>query len=90
MAELRRIQETIRELAGRRKNVELSEIQWVINQLALLGYRTTARKTRHSILFSVDSHRFGVCSHNPGSGQVKACYVNDFIDAMIDLGIYED
>jgi hypothetical protein len=44
----------------------------------------------HQTLFRVGSRRFGVCSHNPGSSQVKACYVDGFVEAMIDLGLYED
>jgi hypothetical protein len=31
-----------------------------------------------------------VCTHNPGSKQVKGCYVDDFLNAMMELGLYEE
>ena len=48
------------------------------------------RKTRHGVLYGVGTVRFGVCSHNRGGKQVKRCYVDDFISAMIELGLYEE
>jgi len=90
MADVEKIQERIRELAGRRKNVKLTEIQWVISQLGQNGYDTASRDNGHQMLFRVGPVRFGVCSHNPGSSQIKACYVDGFVDAMIEIGLYED
>jgi hypothetical protein len=69
MAELKRIKQRICEIAGRRTNVKLTEIEWVVNQLALAGYDTASRSNGHQTLFRVGSNRFGVCSHNPGSAQ---------------------
>jgi hypothetical protein len=89
MAELKKIQERIREIAGRRKNVKLTDIEWVVKQLGLNGFDTNVRDNGHQTLFRVGTRRFGVCSHNPGNSQVKSCYVDEFVEAMIDLGLYE-
>jgi hypothetical protein len=95
MAELGRVKEKIRELAGRRKNVTLSEIEWIVNQLGRSGYDTNVRKTLHTRLYVVGNEisgkvRFGVCPHNKDAKQVKSCYVDEFLSAMIGLGLYED
>jgi hypothetical protein len=42
------------------------------------------------MLFRVDNQKFMVNAHNPGSKQVKGYSVDDFIDAMIELGWYEE
>jgi hypothetical protein len=65
-------------LAGRRRNVEFSEIEWVVNQLRLNGYDTGSR--------TMGIRR----SFNPGSKQVKACYVDEFVAAMIDMGLCDE
>jgi hypothetical protein len=44
----------------------------------------------HQTLLSVNGQRFGVCHHNRGSKQIKACYVKEFLDKMEDLGIHEE
>jgi hypothetical protein len=90
MAELKRVKARIQEIAGgNRKNVTTEDIRWVVKRLGENGHTTSERETTHSILFRVDSQRFGVCDHNPGSHHVKKCYVDDFIEAMIELGLYE-
>jgi len=89
MASLHKIKETISEIAVRRKNTSFNEIGWVIDQLKQF-YDVDSRKTRHGVLFRVGDRRFSVCTHNPGSGQVKAVYVDEFIDAMTDLGLYDE
>jgi hypothetical protein len=90
MADLKKIKQRILEIGNRRNNVKLTEIEWVVNQLGLNGFETNARNNGHQTLFRVGSRRFGVCSHNPGNLQVKACYVDGFIEAMIDLELYEE
>jgi hypothetical protein len=89
MASLEAIKEKIRDIAGRRRNVTFDEIQWVVNQLGQF-YKVGSRPARHGALFTVGSQRFMVSSHNPGSKQVKSYSVDDFIDAMIELGLYEE
>jgi hypothetical protein len=90
MAELKKIKNSIAELASRRHNVTLQEIEWILKQLKQHGYFVTERPTAHGRLFRVESQRFHVCCHNPGSKQVKACYVDEFVDAMLELGLFED
>lgn len=89
MASLDRVRADIRELANRPKNVEFDEVQRIVKQLGEF-YATSSRSTRHGTLFNVGGRRFFVCSHNPGNAQIKKCYVDDFIDAMTDLGLYEE
>jgi hypothetical protein len=89
MASLDKIKESIIDIASRRKNTTFNEIAWVVDQLKQF-HDVDSRKTRHGVLFRVGNRRFSVCTHNPGSGQVKAVYVDEFIDAMTDLGLYDD
>ena len=90
MAELRKIKERIAEIAARRRNVTVGEIEWVVNQLKLHGHQIRIRDTTHMRMYRVDSQRFGICCHHPGEKQIKACYVDEFISAMIELGLYEE
>jgi hypothetical protein len=91
MAELKRVKARIRDIAvGNRKNVTTDDIRWVVAHLGQNGYKVSERATTHEILFRVDNKRFGVCDHNPGSRHVKRCYVDDFINVMVDLDLYEE
>lgn len=90
MADLKRVQARIAELAGRRKNVTIEEMEWVVSQLKALGYDTNVRGTQHNKMFRVGRAFFSVCSHNKGSRQVKSCYVDNFLKAMIELELYEE
>lgn len=90
MADLRRIQETIVELSRKRKNVELSEIAWVVNQLGQNGFKASVRNNDHAAIFTINGHRFSVCSHHKGSKQVRRCYVDEFLGVMEELGLYEE
>ena len=86
MKDEKNIKAAIREIAQRRKNVSLDEIQNVVEQIG----GELVRKTRHGPLFRVGSRRFMINAHNPGSKQIKAYSVDDFIEAMTELGWYED
>ncbi len=91
MATLEKIREKISQIAEHRKNTTAFEIEWVVNQLGEHGFEIREpRRTRHGVLYGVGPLRFMVCTHNPGSKQVKACYVDDFLDAMVELGLYEE
>jgi len=91
MSSLEKVRERISQIAEQRNNTTASEIEWVVNQLSEHGFQVrAARKTRHGVLYGVGRTRFGVCFHNRGSKQVKGCYVDDFINAMIELGLYEE
>jgi hypothetical protein len=90
MSSIEKVIEKIAEIAQRRKNTTATEIDWVVERLKEHGFNVrTPRKTRHGVLYGVGSQRFQICTHNPGSKQVKACYVDDFLDAMAELGLYE-
>jgi len=91
MASIEKVKEIIAKIAQHRKNVTASEIDWVVRQLSQQGFDVREpRKTRHGVLYGVGSLRFSICTHRPGSTQVKACYVDEFVDAMVELGLYED
>jgi hypothetical protein len=90
MADIKQIRARIRELAQRQKNVELSEIQWVVRQLGSNGFTVSERSNDHNTMFKVNGRRFGVCHHNPGGKQIKACYVKEFLESMGEIGLYED
>ena len=91
MSTIEKLKETIADIAQRRKNVSASEIDWVVDQLKQHGFDVRdPRKTRHGVLYGVGSVRFSICTHHPGGKQVKACYIDDFVDAMTELGLYEN
>lgn len=89
MADIAHIREKVADIGQRRKNVELSEIEWVVIHLGKNGYEVSCRSNEHQHLFRVNGKRFGVCHHNLGNRQIKACYVDGFLDVMADLGLYE-
>ena len=84
-----RVRTVIREIAQRRNNVTLSEIEWVMEKLAGT-HNVRRRDARHGALFGIDDIRFMVNHHNPGSKQVKSYSVDEFLTAMIELGWYEE
>jgi len=67
-----------------------ADIKWVVDRLAEHGYRTSERRATHGSLFGVGRTRFMVNCHNPGSKQVKRYSVDDFVSAMVELGLYEE
>ena len=90
MADLQKIMDDIRELAGRPRNVALAEIERIVMQLQALGYDAGFRDTRHGRLYWVNARKFSICTHHPGAKQVKSCYVREFLAAMIELELYEN
>jgi hypothetical protein len=91
MATVEKVIEKISQIAERRNNTTVSDIEWVVNQLREHGFQVREpRRTRHGVLYGVGPVRFMVCTHNPGSKQVKGCYVDDFLNAMVELGLYEE
>jgi hypothetical protein len=93
MADIDRIKAEIADIGRRPKNATVAEIEQVIDQLESVGYQVKRRNARHGRLFSVSSTsgsaRFMVNHHNPGSKQAKSYSVREFINAMMDLGLYE-
>jgi hypothetical protein len=90
MADIKHIRARIADLAQRRKNVELSEIDWVVEHLGNNGYEVSSRSNDHATMFRVNGHKFGICHHHRGSKQIKSSYVEEFLDVMQALGLYED
>lgn len=91
MADIEKIRGVISEIALRRKNVSAEEIERVVNQLKQHGFSVRpSRKTPHGVLYGIGSVRFSVCTHHKGSKQIKPAYVDAFLDAMIELGLYEE
>jgi hypothetical protein len=84
-----KVRTVIQDIAQRRNNVTLSEIEWVMEKLST-AYTVRRRDARHGVLFSIGGQRFMVNNHNPGSKQVKSYSVDDFVSAMIELGWYEE
>ncbi len=91
MATEQKIREAIADIAARPRNVTLDEIEWVVKQLEAYFPKDAVRvrDTRHGRLYRIGSQTFMVNFHNPGSKQVKSYSVDDFIDAMTELGWYE-
>jgi hypothetical protein len=89
MASREKILEKIQEIGTRPKNVTYEEIDWVVDQLGQF-YVVHKRQATHGTLYRVDSQRFMVSGHNPGNKQVKRYCVEEFLGAMIELGLYEE
>jgi len=89
MAELKKIKERIAELAAHPKNVTFSEIKWVVDRLKEHGYSVREKEWEHGVKIAINSQRLNICIHNRGSKQLKPCYVYDFLNAMIELELYE-
>lgn len=90
MAEFKKIKERIRELANRKNNVRLTDIEWVVNNLALNGFEVRVASNVHQKLFTVNRKKFSACTHKSGSSQLKPEYVKRFLVAMIELGLYDE
>ncbi len=88
MADLEKIKGRIADIASRRRNVTLDEIEWVVTQLRPI-YEVRERHATHGKLFAVGHTRFMVNHHNPGSKQVKRYSVDEFCNAMAELGLLE-
>ena len=88
MASADKIRERIREIGSHPKNVSVSDIEWVMGQLAnFTGVRLTTNV--HAHIWTVDGETFSVCTHHKGSKQLKPVYVKNFLNAMIKTGWYE-
>jgi hypothetical protein len=84
-----KIRSAIREIAGRKKNVTLAEIERLMNQLKEHAVVTSVEND-HQRIYSIDGVRFGICTHHPGSKQIKSAYVKEFLRVMSETGWYED
>ena len=72
-----------------RKTSPSLKIERLMNQLK--EHATVASvENDHQRMYSVDGVRFGICTHHPGSKQIKSAYVKEFLRAMSDTGWYEN
>ena len=91
MATRERISRALAEIAGRPNAVRFDDLLRIVSQIKTLGrVRVVERKTRHGYQFTIGSKIIRVSSHNPGDSHVKKAYVEDFLDAMVELGLYEE
>jgi hypothetical protein len=88
MADRERVKADIAAMATRPNAVRLEEIERIVNQLQLLGFKTVRKDGLHSTLFRVGAERFTLCAHNAGRKELKPVYVRAFLSAMAELGLY--
>jgi hypothetical protein len=89
MADRGRISRALADIASRPNAVTFEEVCQIVNQIRLLGeVAVKDRPTTHGYQFTIGSQIVRV-KKNP-RGQMKACYVRDFLGAMVDLGYYEE
>lgn len=88
MSDWDEVKARVAQIAERPRNVELDEIVWVIKRLEKY-FPVNIRDFPHGVIFRIADQRFTVTGHNPGSKQVKPCYVRKFLRAMTALGIYD-
>ena len=88
MASEEKIRHRISEIASRPKNVPISDIEWVMNQLKSFG-TVIFSENEHRKVWCFDGTLFSVCPHHKGNKQLKLPYVQDFLKAMMKTGWYE-
>jgi hypothetical protein len=84
-----RIKEEILEVSQRRKNVTLEEILRIASRLEGLC-TVKQRSTSHGVILQFNHLTIHVATHHPGSRQLKACYVDQFLDVMAELGLFDE
>src|SRR5260370_17554500 len=82
-----RIRNVIQDIAQRRNNVTLSEIEWVIDKLSET-YTVRRPEARHGVLFGFGNQRFMVNHHNPGNKQTQSHSCISFVNPILQLGLY--
>lgn len=89
MATEEKIRARIREIAGRKNNVDVADIDWVMNQLRQFGDVAVENENAHMKLWRFNDQMFSVCTHTQGSRHIKPIYVKSFLNAMANEGWYE-
>jgi hypothetical protein len=83
MASTSKIQERIAEIVGRPNSVKFGEIKWVMDQIGAKG-----RRCKHGWLYSLNGKRVMINEHNNGKDTVPQYSVDEFMEFMIELGLY--
>ena len=89
MSNVEKIKRSIREIAGKKQNATLADIERVMNQLKD-HCSVSSVENDHQRLYVINGIRFSVCTHRSGGKQIKAIYVKLFLRAMTETGWYED
>jgi len=89
VADLERIKRDIAEIAEHPKSVTLSKITRIADQLKMIGWEVSYRKTNETWVFYIQGEAFNICDHHRGSSQLKQVYVRKFLGAMINLRLHE-
>ena len=89
MASEEKIRERIREIAGRKNNVDAADIDWVMNQLKQFGNVSVETENVHIKMWRFDDEIFSICPHTKGGCQLKPVYVKNFLNAMMNTGWYD-
>jgi len=85
MATEEKIKQFIAELAGRKNNVSISDIEWVMGQLESFGH-VVRKQNDHQVLYTFNGRSFGLATHRSGGKQLKTVYVKEFLEAMSETG----
>ncbi len=89
MASEEKIRERIREIAGRKNNVVVADIDWVMNQLKQFGDVSVETENVHMKMWRFNDAIFSICTHTKGGRQLKSAYVKSFLNAMMKTGWYD-
>lgn len=89
MASEEKIRARIREIAGRKNNVDEADIDWVMNQLKQFGKVSVETENVHIKMWRFDDEIFSICPHTKGGRQLKSIYVKNFLNAMMNAGWYD-
>ena len=89
MEQEERLRLDILEISQSRRNVTNDDMLRVLNRLATI-VPVTIRDTGHGLMVTLPNAILRICTHHKGSKQIKVCYVNNFLDAMRELGFFED
>jgi hypothetical protein len=90
MSSVEKIKRSIREIAGRKQNVTGAEIHRLVMGQMKDHCIVSCVENDHQRMYAIDGVRFGICTHHPGTKQIKAIYVKQFLRAMAETGWYED
>lgn len=91
MPDLPAIRAAISEISRHRNSVTAKEIRLIVEQLGACGFDVSHRPARHGRLYRVGKFApFMVTEHNRGSRFVRRRYVENFLSAMVDAGLFEE
>src|SRR5262245_55215413 len=85
-----RIQRLLEGISQRPNSTEFSDLDAVVSELERLGHKVARKRYGdHGIAITIDDVTVQVCTHNKGRKELKRCYVKAFLEAMIELEVFE-